>query len=169
VTTTRYPDYATLLDYCRRSADPIGRLMLALSGRGDAESLAQSDAICSGLQLANFWQDVAVDWSKGRVYLPREELQRHGVDETWIAQARADDAWHALMRTQTRRARAMLESGAPLARRLGGRIGWELRLVVQGGLRILERIDRVRGDVFRQRPQLRASDWLLMAARASTM
>jgi squalene synthase HpnC len=163
----RYATFAEVLDYCRRSANPVGRLMLALFGATSPDDLDRSDAICTGLQLANFWQDVALDWRKGRVYLPQDELERFGVSERHLAEGRADDAWQRLMAFQTVRTRALLESGAPLARSLGGRIGWELRLVVQGGLRILERIDRARGDVFRRRPVLGAADWPLMLWRAA--
>jgi phytoene synthase len=169
VTVRRYADYDALLDYCRRSANPVGRLLLALFRAQDPILLTQSDAICSGLQLVNFWQDVAIDWRKGRVYIPQTELQRHGVDEAQIEAQRADPAWAALLAAQVERARAMLSSGAPLARALGGRIGWELRLVVQGGLRIAEKIDAVAGDVFRHRPVLGKADWALMTARALRM
>jgi squalene synthase HpnC len=169
VTVRRYSDYGALFDYCRRSANPIGRLLLHLFRHSDADSLARSDAVCTGLQLTNFWQDVAIDYAKGRVYLPRAELDRFGVDEAAIKEQRVDAAWTALMTAQTRRARAMLESGGPLADALAGRIGFELRLVIQGGLRILERVDVVRGDVFRYRPVLRPADWLLMGVRALAM
>jgi squalene synthase HpnC len=168
VVTTRYATYADLRDYCRRSADPIGRLLLALYRRGDARSMVQSDAICTGLQLTNFWQDVAVDRAKGRVYLPHEDLVRFGVSEAQIAAARVDAAWTTLMRFEVERARQLLVAGSPLARTLGGRIGLELRLVVQGGLRILERIDQSHGDVFQRRPLLGAADWLLMGWRSLT-
>ncbi|MDH5209061.1 MAG: squalene synthase HpnC [Burkholderiaceae bacterium] len=166
VTTTRYQDWPTLLDYCRRSANPIGRLLLALYRRSEPRLLAMADAICTGLQLTNFWQDVALDWAKGRVYLPQEDLGRFGVSEEQIASQRADDAWRSLMAYEVDRTRTMLRSGEPLAAALGGRIGLELRLVVQGGLRILERIDSARGDVFRHRPRLTARDWTVMALRA---
>jgi squalene synthase HpnC len=166
VTTTRYASYADLRDYCRRSADPIGRLLLALYGVSDQQSIDWSDAICTGLQLANFWQDVAIDWDKGRVYLPREDLERFGVSESQIAAARVDAAWTALMRFEVERARRSLHSGAPLTRRLPGRIGLELRLVVHGGLRILERIDDCGGDVYRRRPRLGKGDWLLLGWRS---
>lgn len=169
VTVHRYPDEATLLDYCRRSANPVGRLMLKLFGIDDAPAHAWSDAICTGLQLVNFWQDVAIDHARGRIYLPQDALAAHGVDERAIAAGRVDAAWRGLMQAQTARARAMLESGAPLTRRIGGRIGWELRLVIQGGRRIAERIDAVGGDVFRRRPVLRAADWTVVAARAAAM
>ncbi len=166
VTTRRYADYASLLDYCRRSANPIGRLLLSLYRRDEPALLAMSDAICTGLQLTNFWQDVAIDWDKGRVYLPREDLARFAVDEAQIARRLVDDGWRALMAFEVARARALLQSGAPLASALGGRLGLELRLVVQGGLRILERIDAAGGDVFRHRPALSARDWTLMGLRA---
>ncbi|MGB2819262.1 MAG: squalene synthase HpnC [Burkholderiaceae bacterium] len=166
VTTTRYADFPTLLEYCRRSANPIGRLLLALYRRSEPALLTQSDAICSGLQLTNFWQDVAIDWAKGRVYLPQEDLQRHGVTERQIADRQVDDRWRSLMAFEVARTRAMLDFGAPLASALGGRIGLELRLVVQGGLRILERIDAAGGDVFRHRPSLTARDWTRMSWRA---
>ncbi|MCX8005545.1 MAG: squalene synthase HpnC [Burkholderiaceae bacterium] len=163
---TRYPDYASLLDYCRRSANPVGRLLLALFGRQEPSLAACSDAICTGLQLVNFWQDVALDYARGRVYLPRSELERFGLDESAIACARADRAWAALMAAQTARARTLLLAGMPLPRALGGRIGLELRLTIEGGLRIAERIDAVGGDVFRRRPTLTARDWMLLLLRA---
>ena len=169
VTVSRYADYAALLDYCARSANPVGRLLLALFRVDDEAAVAGSDSVCTGLQLANFWQDVAVDWNKGRVYLPQEELRRHGLDEAVIATGGRHPSWATFMQAQTERARRLLRAGAPLARRLPGRIGWELRLVIQGGLRILERIDRGGGDVFKLRPQLATADWLTMAARAVAM
>jgi squalene synthase HpnC len=169
VVTTRYTDYASLLDYCRRSANPVGRLMLGLYGTVDERSLRESDAVCSSLQLINFWQDVGVDIGKGRIYLPQEDLARFGVSEEDIAQAEAGPAWRALMRFEVERARALMLEGAPLATRLPGRIGWELRLVVQGGLRILEAIERVDYDVFRRRPQLGRLDWAALLWRALRM
>lgn len=159
VVQTRYPDVATLRDYCARSADPVGELMLHLYGAATPENLASSSAICSGLQLVNFWQDVAIDWEKQRVYLPQEDLLRFQVTEDHIARQRVDDRWRALMAFEVSRARALLHCGAPLARRLPGRIGWELRLVVMGGLRILHRIERAGYDVFRARPTLGPRDW----------
>ncbi len=167
VVKQRYASFDEVLDYCRRSANPVGRLMLHLFGAAGADNVRRSDAICTGLQLANFWQDVAVDWAKGRLYLPQDELVRFGVGEAQIAAGRVDDAWRRAMSFQVERTRGLLQAGAPLARALPGRIGWELRLVVQGGLRILERIDRAGGDVFRHRPVLRAPDWSLMFWRAA--
>ena len=166
VTTTRYGSFETVLDYCRRSANPIGRLLLQLFGRDEAGLLQQSDAICTGLQLANFWQDIAIDWRKGRVYLPQHDLLAFDVTEAQIARGGTDPNWRRLMAFEVERTRELLQRGAPLARALGGRIGIELRLVVQGGLRILERIDAVAGDVFSHRPTLTARDWTLMGWRA---
>ncbi|MFC3110655.1 squalene synthase HpnC [Undibacterium arcticum] len=169
VVTTRYADFTSLLDYCRRSANPVGTLMLHLYDAASPQNLRDSDAICSALQLINFWQDVAIDWQKQRIYVPQQDMRRYGVSETDIAAATSDHSWQALMRFEVERARILIESGAPLARRLPGRIGWELRLVIQGGLRILERIEMVDYDVFRRRPQLHANDWLRMAWRATQM
>jgi squalene synthase HpnC len=186
ITVKRYVSEDTLLDYCSRSANPVGRLMLHLYGAATPHNVADSDAICTGLQLANFWQDVAVDWAKGRVYLPQDALARHGVREDQIASARLAHAsdvdrasavsaplpgtfahnWQALMRERVNHARRLLVGGAPLATRLPGRIGFELRLVVLGGLRILERLDTLNYDVFRHRPTLAASDWLVLLWRS---
>lgn len=169
----RMTDAAMLLDYCTRSANPVGHLMLHLYGAATPERLAQSDAICTGLQLVNFCQDVAVDWRKQRVYLPADACARHGVTDAHFAEGRCDAQWRALMSEWVDRTRAMLQSGAPLALGMppgtARRIGWELRLIVQGGLRILERIEAARYDVFRQRPTLRAADWCIMLARAAVM
>ncbi|WP_124081641.1 squalene synthase HpnC [Pigmentiphaga humi] len=169
VTVKRYADYTSLRDYCSRSADPVGELMLHLYGAATPRALAWSSAICTGLQLVNFWQDVAVDWNKGRVYLPQEDLARHGVTEDDIAAGRCTDGWRALMAAEVGRARALLHCGAPLAPALPGRLGWELRLIVQGGLRILERIEACGYDVFRARPVLGRADWARMAWRALRM
>ena len=169
VVTTRYATFDLLLDYCRRSANPVGSLMLLLYGAADARNLRDSGAICSALQLVHFWQDVAIDWKKKRIYLPQQDMERFGVSEGHLDSARVDDAWRSLMRFEVARARALMRSGMPLALRLRGRIGWELRLVVQGGLRILERIEAADYDVFRRRPQLRKSDWLRVFWRAAWM
>lgn len=166
VRQNRYASFGEVLDYCRRSANPVGLLMLHLFGAVSGANVHRSDAICTALQLANFWQDVAVDFGRGRIYLPQDEMARFGVTETQIAERRADEPWRALMSFQVSRARALLESGAPLANALGGRIGWELRLILQGGRRILERIEQIGGDVLRHRPVLRAADWPVMFWRA---
>ncbi|GHU13705.1 squalene synthase HpnC [Betaproteobacteria bacterium] len=165
----RYADYPQLLDYCRRSANPVGRLVLRLCGTPTAAADLQSDAICSALQLINFWQDVAVDWQKARVYLPQEDLQHFGVAEDDIAAARITPKWRDLLGFQVERTRALMMSGAPLTHSLPGRLGWEIRLTVQGGLRILEKIEQADYDVFRRRPTLGVLDWCIMARRALTM
>jgi len=169
VVTTRYQTFDSLRDYCNRSADPVGTLMLHLYRRADEHNLRMSDQICSALQLINFWQDVAIDWEKQRIYLPQEDMDRFGVTESHIAQQNNDIAWCSLMRFEVQRARGMILSGAPLALRLPGRIGWELRLVVQGGLRILECIEAANYDVFRHRPKLGKADWLILLWRAIRM
>jgi phytoene synthase len=163
---TRYDDFDSLRDYCRRSADPVGRLMLCLFDAHRDDLLGASDAICTSLQLINFWQDVAIDWAKGRVYLPQDELARFGVDASQIAEGRVDSRWQALMRFQCERARTLMRSGAALPLALPGRVGWELRLIVLGGLRILAKIEAVGFDVFKHRPTLGKRDALPLAAAA---
>jgi squalene synthase HpnC len=166
VDVTRYSTFADVLDYCRRSANPVGRLLLAMYRVGDARSLAQSDAICTGLQLANFWQDVAIDWRKGtRLYLPLEDLGRFGVPLAQIANGVCDERFARLMAFETARTRVLFDEGRPLVRRLPWRLGLELAAVVAGGQRVLERIDAVHGDVFTRRPVLGKGDWLLLAWR----
>lgn len=166
VVRERYADYAELLDYCRRSANPVGRLMLHLFGKADPEALALSDRICTSLQLINFWQDVAIDYRKPRIYLPQDELAAYGVPESQIANADTGGRWRELMAFQVDRARRMMLDGAPLTRLLTGRIRLEIGATVQGGLRILEKIERAGYDVFRRRPVLRAYDWPILLARA---
>jgi squalene synthase HpnC len=169
VVTTRYATFDDLKDYCRRSANPVGRLMLHLYGAAGEQNLRDADAICTALQLINFWQDVAVDWQKERIYLPREDMDRFGVTESHIAEQTQGQAWRGLMRFETERARTLMLSGSALPLRLGGRIGWELRMIVQGGLRILDRIEQADFDVFAHRPVLGPQDWLVMAWRAIFM
>ncbi|WP_447920619.1 squalene synthase HpnC [Achromobacter aegrifaciens] len=168
ISVKRYEDYATLADYCTRSANPVGRLMLHLFEATNPQNVGEADAICTGLQLVNFWQDVREDWHKHRVYLPQEDLRRHGVTDDDLAACRLTPAWRDLMAFEVERARALLHFGAPLARRLPGRMGLELRLVVQGGLRVLERIEASGYDVFMNRPELGAKDWAIMLWRAIT-
>jgi len=169
VVKSRYADFGEVLHYCERSANPVGTLLLHLFEAATPENLRRSDAICTGLQLVNFWQDVELDFRKGRVYLPQDEMARFGVGERDIAARDAGPAWQNLLAHQIDRARAMLESGAPLAVTLSGRIGLELRMIVQGGLRILDKLDTARGDMFRHRPVLRPADWPLMFWRALRM
>ena len=125
---TRYADFAELSDYCRRSANPVGRLLLCLYGAATPDNLRMSDRICTSLQLINFWQDVAVDWQKQRVYLPQADLERFGVSEACIAEGQVTRQFSALMDFEIQRARTMMLHGAPLARQLPGRLGWEQRV-----------------------------------------
>jgi len=166
VAKKRYANFSELLDYCRRSANPVGRLLLHLFKRTSDADLACSDAICSALQLINFWQDVEIDYAKGRIYLPQDEMARHRVTEQHLLEKRCDDSWRALMRFQVNRSRTLLLSGEPLGRALPGRVGLEIRATIQGGLRILQKIERVDYDVFRRRPALRGLDWPLLLCKA---
>ncbi len=167
VTKTRYATYDELLDYCRRSADPVGRLLLHLFGAATPENLVRSDRICTALQLINHWQDVAIDWQKPRVYLPQEDLAQFGVSEEQIGEGRCDDNWRALMRFEVNRARTLMFDGASLGRDLPGRIGLEIRAIAAGGLRILDKIEAVNYDVFRRRPVLEKPDWIRILWRAA--
>ena len=164
----RYSDFPTLLDYCSRSADPVGHLVLALAGRLDGTTRPLSDRICSALQLVNFLQDAAIDWRRGRLYLPLDALARHGLTEAALERAaragRAEDALRACIAAEARRAGTMLAEGAPLAARVGGRLGWELRAIVAGGTRILTRLAAGGHDPFAARPALSARDALPLAA-----
>jgi squalene synthase HpnC len=169
VTVTRYATYEALLDYCARSANPVGLLMLSLYGQADADNVRDSDAICSALQIINFLQDVAIDLHKERIYLPMEDLARFAVSPAALDHPGGTAKWRNLMKFEVARARALMLSGAPLALRLRGRIGLELRMVVQGGLRILEAIEEVDYDVFRRRPKLTRKDWLKVIWRGLRM
>lgn len=170
---TRYEDDAHLLDYCRRSANPVGRLLLVLYSADTEIHRTWADHICTALQWINFWQDVAVDRLKDRIYLPLSDLARFGVPQEALMRSPASlidtEPWKRLMRHEVDRTRAMMLEGAPLAITLKGRIGFELRMIVQGGLRILERIERVDYDVFDHRPVLTRTDGALIVLRALTM
>ena len=167
VVQKRYRDFDALQDYCRRSANPVGKLLLHLYGEATPVNLSYSDAICTSLQLINFWQDVAKDSGIGRVYLPQEDLARFGVTETQIAEGRVDNNWHALMQFEVQRAREMMLYGKPLGSILTGRIGLEMRMIIQGGLRILDKIEAADYDVFRRRPVLKPHDWVIMLAKSA--
>lgn len=167
VTKKRYASFDEVLGYCRRSANPVGRLLLHLFKRTTDSDLARSDAICTALQLINFWQDADIDYRRDdRIYLPQDEMAHHGVTERHLAERRCDSAWQGLMAFQVARTRALMLSGGGLGRSLPGRIGLEIRATVQGGLRILEKIERAGYDVFGRRPVLRALDWPLLLLRA---
>ena len=166
VSKTRYADMGEVIAYCRRSANPIGRLLLHLFGETDPKSLAMSDGICTALQLTNFLQDIAIDWQKGRVYLPQEDLRKYRINEAQIANADTSGLWSAMMQAQVKRARNMLAAGAPLGKRIPGRCGLELRMIILGGETILRKIHESSGDIFTQRPVLTPRDWLYMLYRA---
>jgi squalene synthase HpnC len=166
VVKTRYANYAELLDYCRRSANPIGALLLHLYAAASDENIRHANAICTGLQLTNFLQDVAIDWGKGRIYLPAADMAQFGVHEAHIALARCDESWRRLIAFEVERTRSLFESGRPLIRALPLRLKLELKLVFAGGLHILNAIDAAHGDIFRHRPTLGRRDWAAMAATA---
>lgn len=153
-----YANRAELLEYCRRSANPVGRLLLHLYGVSDPDTQGRSDAVCTALQLINFWQDVGIDVVRGRYYLPAEDLQRHGLDparpSTWAGHREAPK----LIAEFSQWARQLMESGAGIVHRVPGRAGWELRMVVQGGLRTLDRIEEMGFNTFAARPSLRTRD-----------
>jgi phytoene synthase len=165
----RYADYDELLDYCRRSANPVGNLLLHLYEEATPVNLAYSDAICTALQLINFWQDVAKDYAIGRIYLPLDDLAHYKVNEAQIAQGYSDEAWRALMKFQVDRARNMMLQGAPLGSILCGRIGLEMRMIIAGGLRILDKLESADYDMFAHRPVLRPFDWVIMFAKSAPL
>ena len=169
VVKQRYADRAELLDYCRRSANPVGRLLLHLYGVTDAASLRHSDAICTALQLINFWQDLGVDTRRGRLYIPESDCAVQGLRGDDVMAGIDSPATRALVRQQCDWARGLMLEGTPLVHRVPGRAGWELRLVVQGGLRILDRITQLDHATLRTRPTLRARDALVMLWRALRM
>lgn len=164
-----YADRDELLDYCRRSANPVGRLLLHLYGVADSRALAQGDAICTALQLANFWQDLSVDIPRGRHYLPRADCKAHGAGQADLQALRSTPENARLIADCARWARSTMLGGAELVHRLPGRAGWELRLVVQGGLRILDKVDALQGGSLHARPRLHAWDWCIMLGRALAM
>ncbi|MGE0079920.1 MAG: squalene synthase HpnC [Thiohalomonadaceae bacterium] len=165
VSKRRYASFEEVMDYCRRSADPVGRILLHLAGEATPENLRLSDQVCSALQLINFWQDLAQDLDENdRIYLPQDAMAAHGVTEEHLRERCSDDAMTALMRAEYRRARTMMEEGAALGRRLRGRFGLEIRLIIQGGLRVLDRLE-AQEDVF-SRPRLRRRDAAVILWRA---
>ena len=169
IVKTRYDDQAELLDYCRRSANPIGRLLLHLYGVKDVEALKQSDCICTALQLVNFWQDLSEDIPRGRIYLPADLQTKHGVNEADLLSQQISSNTRALVADSVDWARQLMRQGAPLVKQVSGRAGWELRLVVQGGLRIAERIEQLDFGTLQQRPVIGKRDALMMGWRTLWM
>jgi phytoene synthase len=163
VTTTRYDTWADVLDYCRRSANPVGRLVLRLSGYRDHELDRASDAVCSALQLANFWQDLAIDWSRGRLYVPAETWRAHGATPDLLNGGAMTREWSAAMRECGVRTRALFDAGRAVCDGVRGRLRYELRATWLGGTRILDRLERSGFDVFRHRPRLGAADAIVIA------
>lgn len=168
---SRYSDMAQLLDYCRRSANPIGRLLLHLYGVNHAKALHQSDAVCTALQLINFWQDLSQDLPRQRHYLPDADLERHGIARSAIqpVESALTPELQTLLDELNRQARSLMEHGAPLVHQLPGRAGWELRLVVQGGLRILSKLEAMQGRNLYQRIKLGKKDLPAMLWQAVIM
>ena len=164
-----YADRKELLDYCRRSANPVGRLLLHLYGTTDTLSLRRSDCICSALQLINFWQDLSVDGPRGRLYVPLSDLSSYGLCASDFRHCQDSPEARKLIQTMCAWAKDLMLEGQPLVHQLPGRAGWELRLVVQGGLRILERIEDMQYACLLQRPVINRADIALMIWRALRM
>jgi len=169
ITKQRYANFEELMNYCRYSANPVGRLLLHLFKAQEPADLECSDLICSALQLTNFLQDLHQDYTEtGRIYIPLDELQRFGVTEDDIAHRISNQAMGLLMEYQIKRATAMLSAGAPLCKRLRGRAGLELRLIVLGGLRVLRRLKNQQQNNLFSRPRLTTTDWMWMCRNAAT-
>jgi hydroxysqualene synthase len=164
-----YPDRQALLRYCALSANPVGRLLLHLYGVQEPAALARSDAVCSALQLINFWQDLGIDSSRGRCYVPQDDARRHGVMRVELHAGGDSPSTRSLVRDLVAWARSLMNQGAPLVHQVPGRAGWELRAVVQGGLAVLDKIDRIDHAVLSQRPTLGALDMPRLFWRAARM
>lgn len=165
VSQKRYRNIDEVLDYCRRSANPVGRLLLHLNGEASEENLLASDEICSALQLINFLQDLQQDYQENdRIYLPLDEMQRFGVDESHLQTTCSDQAMQALIDYQLERIRRMLNHGAPLGRRLHGRFGLEIRLIIVAAMKVAEKLTQHQGNVY-ARPRLRKADYLHILLR----
>lgn len=166
VVTSRYESWAEIEDYCRRSANPVGRLVLRLFGYDDATLDRQSDAVCTALQLTNFWQDFAVDWGRGRLYVPAEEWRAHGADLTALDRGPLPPEWVDTLRACVGRTRALFGEGRPVCDGVSGRLRYELRATWLGGVCILDRIEQGGFDLRRARPSLGPYDGLVIACRA---
>ena len=163
VMKARYVNFDEVLDYCKRSANPIGALLLHLFNKASPKNLAYSDNICSALQLINFYQDVAIDFDDTdhprRIYCCQDEMQQFGITETQMAAQQSNVNWERFMRFNVERAETMLQNGKPLGRILPGRMGLEMRLIIAGGETIIRKLKVVNGDVFHKRPTIKAWDW----------
>jgi phytoene synthase len=166
VVKRRYADFAEVLDYCRRSANPVGRLVLLLHGVRDQELHLLADKICTGLQLANFWQDVGVDLEKDRIYLPADEREKYAVTEEALFARRCDDAYRRLLQFQVGRTRDIFSQGEPLTKKLRGLLRVEIRLTWLGGVKILNKIEALGHDTLNHRPTLGKSDMAMLLLKA---
>lgn len=166
VTKRRYADWSEVLDYCRRSANPVGRLVLRIAGHDDARLDRSSDALCTALQLANFWQDLAIDWRRGRLYVPRSELETSGAHERDLDAGHLSPAWRSALGRAVARTRELFDAGRQVCDGVAGRLRWELRLTWLGGTRVLERLERHGFDAFGHRPSLGWSDAPVLVMRA---
>jgi len=167
VLVDRYPTFDNLLEYCRHSANPVGQLVLRVFGYRDPELFEWSDAICTALQLTNHWQDIAIDWTKGRVYLPLDDMAEHGYTVEQLQAGVADQAFQRLIAAQIERTRALFDAGRPLLDRVGPDLAYEVRLTWLGGVTILQRIEAARYDVFHARPALGLAAKASLLARAA--
>jgi squalene synthase HpnC len=158
VTVTRYATWDDLLDYCRRSANPVGRLVLRVAGHDRPDLDAASDAVCTALQLTNFWQDLEIDWKKGRIYLPARLREDAGACDEDLASRRMTPEWRRALRDAVARTRRLFQAGAPVADGVRGRLRWELRATWLGGTRILDKLEAADYDVFTRRPALTRAD-----------
>jgi phytoene synthase len=158
ITVTRYDSWDALLDYCRRSANPVGRLVLRIGGWHSTELDAASDAVCTALQLTNFWQDLAIDWRRGRLYVPAEEHQRTNASFDALDRGELTDPWREALSSSAARTRELFDRGRAVCDGVTGRLRYELRATWLGGLRILDRLEASGFDVFHDRPALGASD-----------
>jgi squalene synthase HpnC len=168
VLVKRYEDWDDLLDYCRRSANPVGRLVLALAGHHDPQTSEASDALCTALQLTNFWQDLERDWHKGRMYVPQAVLRAAGAETRDLDRREITGPWRAALSTAAARTRALFDRGRPVADAVDGRLRWELRATWLGARRVLDRLERAGFDVFAGRPTLGWGDAAPIAWKALT-
>jgi squalene synthase HpnC len=168
VVVKRYDTWESVIDYCSRSANPVGRLVLTVFGYRDPRTAEWSDAVCTALQLANFWQDLALDWQKGRLYVPASILRATGASERDLDERRMTAAWRIALRDATARTRTLFEAGRPVADAVRGRLRWELRATWLGGMRVLDLLERAEFDVFNARPSLGWRDAAPIAWKAVT-
>jgi squalene synthase HpnC len=165
---TRYQTYEELLDYCRRSANPVGRLVLAIAGYAGEEMNRKSDSVCTALQLANFWQDMGRDWQRGRLYVPLEEMRAAGAREQDLDRVELTEPWRAVLASLVARTRGLFDEGREVANMARGRLALELRLTWLGGVRILDRVQQQGYDVMTRRPALGKRDVPAILWRAAT-